>query len=87
MINEYHYAYKTTYKVRRSRHEEIPYIQGQRKPSKTVGARVAVRRYLQRAKEKPQQGGRRGEFTFRIKPHSCQTFRGLKQTLLRQNCV
>ena len=31
-----------------------------------------MRRYPQRAKEKPQQGGRRGEFTFRIKPHSCQ---------------
>ena len=25
-----------------------------------------------RAKEKPQQDGRRGEFAFRIKPHSCQ---------------
>ena len=45
MINEYHYAYKTTYKVRRSRHEEIPYIQGQRKPSKMVGTGAAVRRY------------------------------------------
>ena len=44
MINEHHYAYKTTYKVRRSRHEEIPYIQGQRKPSKMVGTGAAVRR-------------------------------------------
>ena len=45
MINEYHYTYKTTCKVRRSSHEEIPHIQGQRKPSKTVGTGAAVRRY------------------------------------------
>ena len=46
MISEHHYAYKTTSKVIRSSHEEIPHIQGQRKPSKTVGTGVAVRRYL-----------------------------------------
>ena len=45
MINEHHYAYKTTYKVRRSSHEEIPHIQGQRNPSKTLGTAVTVRRY------------------------------------------
>ena len=32
-------------KVKSSGHEEIPHIQGQRNPSKTVGAGVAVRRY------------------------------------------
>ena len=45
MISEHHYAYKTTSKVIRSSHEEIPHIQGQRKPSKTVGTGAAVRRY------------------------------------------
>ena len=45
MINEHHYAYKTISKVRRSSHEEIPHIQGQRKPSKTVHTGAAVRRY------------------------------------------
>ena len=35
-----------------------------------------------RAKEKPQQDGRRGKITFRIKPHNLpETLRGLKQTL------
>ena len=32
-------------KVRSSGHEEIPHIQGQRNPSKTVGTGAAVRRY------------------------------------------
>ena len=51
--------------------EEIPHVQGQRNPSKTVGPGAAVRRYpCPRAKEKPQKDGRRGEFAFRIKPHS-----------------
>ena len=53
--------------------EEIPHVQGHRKPSKTVGARAAVRRYPRpRAKEKPQKDSRRSEFMFRIKPHSSQ---------------
>ena len=33
-----------------------------------------------RAKEKPQQDGRRGEIMFRIKPYPPETLRGLKQT-------
>ena len=45
MISEHHYAYKTTSKVIRSSHEEIPHIQGQRNPSKMVGAGVTVRRF------------------------------------------
>ena len=56
-----------------SDHEEIPHFQGQKSSSKIVGARAAVRRYSHStAKEKPQQDGRRGLFTFRIKPHSRQ---------------
>jgi len=51
-----------------------------------------------RAKEKPQQDGRRGKITFRIKPHTCQRcLKGSKKPCahqdpeiplrLRQNCV
>ena len=32
-------------KVKSSGHEEIPHIQGQRNPSKTLGTAVTVRRY------------------------------------------
>ena len=35
-----------------------------------------------RAKEKTKQDGRRGEIEFRIKPHTCQRLRGLKQNLV-----
>ena len=51
-----------------------------------------------KAKEKPQQDGRRGEFTFRIKPHTCQRLSESSNKpcahqdpdipqRLRQNCV
>ena len=51
-----------------------------------------------RAKEKPQQDGRRGEIAFRIKPHTCQRCSEGSNTpcahqdpetpqRLRQNCV
>ena len=44
-----------------------------RETSKMVGTGAAVRRYpMSKSKEKPQQDVRRGEFTFRIKSHSCQ---------------
>ena len=55
-----------------SDHEEIPHIQGQRRPSKMVSAGAAVRRYPHPRVEEPQQDSRRGEFAFRIKPHSRQ---------------
>ena len=58
--------------------EEIPHVQDQRNPSKTVGAEVAVRRYpISKGKGdaldgRKMQDGRRGKFAFRIKPHSHQ---------------
>ena len=79
--------------------EEIPHVQGHRKPSKTVGARAAVRRYPRpRAKEKPQREGRRGKLTFGIKPNfhqRCSEGSNKPYTpqdpgtpeRLRQNCV
>ena len=36
-----------------------------------------------RAKEKPQQEGRRGKITFRIKPQTHQNAQGLKQNLVQ----
>ena len=59
--------------------EVIPYIPGPRSPGKTVGT-VGCRALegfwgdipYPKAKEKPQQDGRRGEIMFRIKPHPCQ---------------
>ena len=45
-------------------------------------AGVAMTRYPSPRSEKPQQDGMRGEFAFRIKPHSChRCLEGLKQTL------
>ena len=67
------------FKVRRGSGEEIPLVQGKRNPSKTVGVARGHQRadtlkpYSHpRAKEKPQQDGRRGEIAFRIKPHTHQ---------------
>ena len=78
---------------------KYPHVQGQRNTSKTVGTGAAVRRYPHpRAKEESQQDGRRGKFTFRIKPYShqrrsegsnkpyTQQDPGTPQRL-RQNCV
>ena len=48
-----------------------------------VGAGVAVRRTPSpRAKEEPQEDGRKGEIKFRIKPHIVETPRGLKQNFM-----
>ena len=60
--------------------EEIPLVQGQRSPSKTVVAGVVAVQHCRfwgaiphpRAKEKPQKDGRRAEIAFRIKPRTQQ---------------
>ena len=45
----------STSKIRSSSREEIPHVQGQRSPSKMVGAGAAVGRYpMSKEKEKPQ---------------------------------
>ena len=46
-----------------------------------------MRRYPKSgAKKKPQQDGRRGKITFRIKPHACQRFsEGSKKPCVHQN--
>ena len=80
-------------------HVEIPNVQGQKNPSKMVGTGVAVRRHpMSKGKGETQQDARRGEFVFRINPHSCQRHSegsnkpcvhqdpGTPQ-ILRQNCV
>ena len=86
--------------------EVIPHVQGQRSPIKIVGTGAVAARFwghfgdtpFPRAKEKPQQDGRRGEIEFRIKPLTCQRCSEgsnkpcahqdpeIPQTL-RQNCV
>ena len=64
-----------------SNYEDIPHRQGQRSPSKTVGARAAGRALVRlwgdnpcpKAKETLKQDVRRCEIALRIKPHTCQS--------------
>ena len=64
-------------------HVEIPHVQGQKNPSKTVGTGVAVRRYPT-SKGKGEAAARLWERRIRVQSQTLfppETLRGLKQTL------